>query len=244
MEVPADLRVVVVVGVAVLAVVGAGLVVVLADLVGPGAENDAAPPAFAERPGGVGVQVRGLGDGCLHVSLGELTELAFGDFSYQRVVEDEFGAEVRLRAEAREGQMQVLLPGLGLFRVDRGPAPLQPAAQALDGLRRADETDRDGVRCGRGVRVGRPVHGDAVARVDVPVPGAEFQLRLVQDVGLHDGRSHRPASRPLSPGSGAAGSGGGIHAFSSMAASASMVSRLPKMIRSSRLLNKVSSPWR
>ena len=219
MEVPADLLVVVVVGVAVLAIVGCGLVVVLADLVGPGADHDAASSAFGEGSGGAGVQVCGLGDGCLHISLGELAELAFGDLAYQRIVEDQFGAEVRLRAEAREGQVQVLLAGLGLFRVDRGPAPLQPAAQALDGARRPDEADRDGVRCGRGIRVGRPVYRDAVARVDVPVPGAEFQFRLVQDVGLHDGRSHRPARRPLSPGSGAAGSGGGIQAFSSMAAS-------------------------
>ena len=156
-----------------------GMVVVLADLLGPGAEDDAAASGFGERPGRVGVQAGGLGDGGLHVGLGELAELAVGDLADQRVVEDKLGAEARVRAEAREGLVQVLLAGLGLFRLDRGPAPLQPAAQAVDGLRRADEADGDGVGRGRGVRVGRAVHGDAVARVDVPVPGAELQLRLV-----------------------------------------------------------------
>ena len=245
-KVPAGLLAVTVAGLAVLAVAraGAALVVALADLLGPRAENDTAPSAFTEGSGRVGVHGGGLGDGCFHVGSGQLTELAAGDLAHQRVVEDKLGAEARLRAESREGQVQVLLAGLGLFRLDRGPAPLQPAAQALDGLRWPYQADRDGMRRGRGVRAGRPVHGDAVARVDVPVPGAELQFRLVQDVGLHDGRSHRPARRPRSPGSGASGSGGGIQARSSMAASASTVSRLPNRIRSSRLVNKVSSPCR
>ena len=94
-----------------------------------------------------------------------------------------------------------------------------------------------------GETLNRAVNGDAVARVDVPVPGPELQLRLVDEARLHDG-SHSPASRPASAGAGAGGSGGGSHAFSSIAASASMVSRPPNRIRSSLVLNKVSSPWR
>ena len=74
-------------------------------------------------------------------------------------------------------------PGLASFASigdrHRSSQPRRP----VDGARRADEADRDGVGCGRGVRVGRAVHGDAVARVDVPVPGPEFQLRLAAGRG-------------------------------------------------------------
>ena len=143
-----------------------------------------------------------------------------------------------------KGWCRFSCPGLASFasiRVrHRSSQPRMPSTADS----RADEADGDVAGRGRGVRVGRAVHGDAVARVDVPVPGPEFQLRLADDVRFHAGRSHRPASRPLSAGAGAGGSGGGSHAFSSIAASASTVSRLPNRIRSSRLLNKVSSPCR
>lgn len=90
----------------------------LADLIGPGAQDDAAAPGLSERPGLVGVQAGTLGDSSLYVSGGEPAELPVGDFSHQGVIEDQPGAEVRLRAEAGEGLVQVLLPGLGLLRLD------------------------------------------------------------------------------------------------------------------------------
>src|SRR5258708_30732870 len=102
-------------------------------LLGPGADDDAASPAFGERPGGADIQIRGFADGRLDVGLRELTELAFGDLAHQRVVEQEIGSEAGLRAEAWERQEQVLLARFGFFRVDRGPASFQPAPQSIDG---------------------------------------------------------------------------------------------------------------
>ena len=215
----------------------------LADLLGPGAQDDAAAAGLGERPGRVGVQAGALGDGGLHVGLGEQAELPVGDLADQGVIEDELGAEVGVGAEAGEGLVQVLLSGLGLLRLDPRLAAFQPAAHPVDGGGRADEADGDVAGRGRGVCVGRAVNGDAVARVDVPVPGPELQLRLADQARLHDG-SHSPASRPASAGAGAGGSGGGSHALSSIAASASIVSRPPNKIRSSLVLNRVSSPWR
>ena len=162
-----------------------GLAVVLADLLGPGAQDDAAAAGLGQRPGGVGVQPGALGDGGLHVGPGEHAKLPVGDLTDQGVIEDQPGPEVSVRAEAREGLVEVLLPGLGLFPLDPRPAAFQPASHAVDGGRRADEADGDVAGRGRGVRVGRAVHGDAVARVDVPVPGPELQLRLAEDVRFH-----------------------------------------------------------
>jgi hypothetical protein len=77
-EVPADL------GLAMLAVgvIAArrhgGLGVVLADLLGPGAQDDAAAAGLGERPGRVGVQASALGDGGLHAGAGEQAELPVG----------------------------------------------------------------------------------------------------------------------------------------------------------------------
>ena len=215
----------------------------LANLLGPGAQDDAAAAGLGERLGSVGVQSGALGDGGLHVGPGEHAELPVGNLTDQGVIEDQPGPEVGVRTEAREGLVEVLLAWLGLFRLDPRPAAFEPASHALYGGRGADEADWDAAGRRRRVRVGRAMDGNAVARVNVPVPGPEPQLRLAENVRFH-GRSHSPASRPLSAGAGAGGSGGGSHAFSSIAASASMVSRLPNRIRSSRLLNRVSSPWR
>jgi hypothetical protein len=80
-EIPADLGVA---GLLTVGVVAAGcgrFAVVLADLLGPGAQDDAATAGLGERPSRVGVQPGALGDGGLDVGLGEQAELPVGDLA-------------------------------------------------------------------------------------------------------------------------------------------------------------------
>ena len=112
MEVPADLDLAMLL--AAVGVIAAlrpwGPAVVLADLLGPGAQDDAAAAGLGERPGRVSVQARALGDGGPHVGAGEQAELPVRYLADQGVIEDQPGTEVGVRTEAGEGLVQILLP--------------------------------------------------------------------------------------------------------------------------------------
>ena len=118
---------------------------------------------------------------------------------------------------------------------------LKPAADAIDRLGGADECDRDLARRRRGVGVRGSEMADAVAGINVAVASAELQLWFVQHVGFQ-------TASPIVPPAAAVGRPAagfcGIQTVSSIAASQSSSSSRPKRMRSSLVLNRVSSPCR
>ena len=111
-------------------------------LLGTGADDDPAASGLGQRAGGVAVDLDRLGGGGDDVGARQAAQLALGDLPDQGVVEDEFGSELAVGAEAGKGLVQILLPGFGVLGLDPVPAALQPAADTVDRLGGADQRDR------------------------------------------------------------------------------------------------------
>ena len=83
------------------------------ELVGASADHDSAASVLGKRPGGVGIDADGIGDGGSDIGAGHEAQLAFGDLLDKGVIDDELGSERGVGTEPGKGRCRFSCPTPG-----------------------------------------------------------------------------------------------------------------------------------